>query len=112
MRFDTKFYITIKKFSTFFIEGIQMLVELNYVFFTLLLVIYSAWRYYKQRKRPLLHSTLCFTFLALSAIFQTASSTIVYGIYFNVTVLKFLELSSLALFACFTICAIIALKKT
>jgi hypothetical protein len=92
---------------------INRLVELNYVFFSLLLVIYGVWRYYKQRKKNMLYFALCFTFLALSAIFQMLSSTLVYlGIYFNVTMLRLLELSSLTLFACFTICAIIALKKT
>ena len=92
---------------------IHTLIELNYVFFSLLLVIYGAWRYYKQRKRHLLYFTLSFTFLTLSVIFEMLSSTLVYlGIYFNVTVLRLLELGGLALFACFTICAIIALKKT
>lgn len=91
---------------------IQMLIELNYVFFSLLLLVYSAWRYFKQRKKHLLYFALCFTFLTLSSIFQTLNSTLPYGIYFNVTVLRLLELSGLALFACFTICAIIALKKT
>ena len=90
-----------------------MLVELNYVFFSLLLVIYSMRRYFKQQKRHMLYFTLSFTFQALSAIFQMLSSKMVYlGIYFNLTVLRLLELSSLALFACFTICTIIALKKT
>jgi hypothetical protein len=91
---------------------IQMLIELNYVFFSLLLLIYCIWRYLKQRKKHLLYFALCFTFLTLSAIFQTLNSTLPYGIYFNVTVLRFLELSGLALFVCFTICAIIALRKT
>lgn len=89
-----------------------MLIELNYVFLSLLLVIYGAWRYYKQRKRHLLYFIPSFTLLMLSVIFQMLSSTLIYlGIYFNVTVLRLLELSGLALFACFTICAIIALKK-
>jgi len=61
----------------------------------------------------MLYFTLDFTFLALSAIVRMLSSTIlVYGIYFNILVLRLIELSSLALFACFAICAIIALKKT
>ena len=92
---------------------IHMLIELNYVFFSLLLVIYGVYRYYKQRKRHLLYITLSFTFLTLSVIFQMLSSTLIYlGIYFNVTVLRLLELGGLALFACFTISAIIALKRT
>jgi len=91
---------------------IQMLVELNYVFFSLLLLIYCTWRYFKQKDKHSFYFTLSFTFLTLSAIFQTLSSILPYGIYFNVTVLRLLELSGLALFACFTISAIIALKKT
>jgi len=92
---------------------IHMLVELNYVFLSLLLVIYGVWRYFKERKRHMLYFTLSFTFLTLSAIFQMLSSMLIYlGIYFNVTVLRLLELGGLALFACFTICAIIALRKT
>jgi len=90
----------------------QMLVELNYIFFSLLLVVYAVWRYFKQQNKHFFYFILSFTFLALSAIFQALNSTLPYGIYFNLTVLRLLELFSLALFACFTICAIIALKKT
>jgi len=89
-----------------------MLIELNYVFLSLLLLIYCAWGYSKQRKKHLLYFALCFTFLTSSALFQTLNATLPYGIYFNVTVLRVLELSGLALFVCFTICAIIALRKT
>jgi len=113
MRFDTEFYITVNKSSKFAIEGIRMLTELNYVFFSLLLVIYGVWRYYKQRKKHLLYFTLSFTFLGLSSIFQMLGSTLIYlGIYFNVTVLRLIELIGLALFACFIIGAIIALRRT
>jgi len=92
---------------------IYMLIELNYTFFSLLLVAYGAWRYYKQRKRHMLYFTLSFTLLTLSAIFHTLSSKMVYlGICINLTLLRFLELGGLALFACFTIFAIIALKET
>lgn len=91
---------------------IQMLIELNYVFLSLLLLIYCAWRYLKQRKKHLLYFALCFTFLTFSTVFQTLNSTLPYGIYFNVMVLRLIELSALALFLCFTICSIIALRKT
>lgn len=89
-----------------------MLVELNYVFFSLLLVIYGVWRYFKQRKRHLLYFTLSFAFLALSVIVRMFSSIVlVYGIHSNVTVLRLLELGGLAFFACFTITAVIALRE-
>jgi len=90
----------------------QMLVELNYIFFSLLLVVYAVWRYFKQQNKRFFYFTLSFTFLTLSAIFRALNSILPYGIYFNVTVLRLLELFALALFACFTVCAIIALKKT
>jgi len=90
----------------------QMLVELNYIFFSLLLVVYTVWRYFKQQNKRFFYFTLSFTFLTLSAIFRALNSILPYGIYFNVTVLRLLELFALALFACFTVCAIIALKKT
>jgi len=90
----------------------KMLIELNYIFFSLILVIYSAWHYFRKRNRHLLYFTLSLTLLALSATFQMLSLTLIYlGIYFNVTALRLLELIGLALFACFTICVIVALKK-
>jgi len=91
---------------------IEMLIELNYVLFSLLILIYCIWRYFKQQNKRFFYFTLSFTFLTLSAIFRALNSILPYGIYFNVTVLRPLELFALALFACFTICAIIALKKT
>jgi len=92
---------------------INVLIALNYVFLSLLLVAYSVWRYYRQRKRHLLYFTLGFTSLALSAVFQMLDSTMVYlGIYLNIRVARLLELGGLALFACFTIFAILAAKAS
>ena len=89
-----------------------MLVELNYVFFSLLLVIYSAWRYFKRRERGILYLTLCFTFLTLSTMLQMLNSLIwVYEIRASITMLRLLEVSGLGLYAGFTTCAIIALRK-
>lgn len=89
-----------------------MLVEFNYVFFSLLLVIYSAWRYFERRERGILYLTLCFTSLALSTTLQMLNSLIwIYEIRANITMLRLLELSGLALYASFTICTIITLKK-
>ena len=89
-----------------------MLIELNYALFSLLLVAYSLWRYLKQRERGLLYFTLGFTFLALSATLQVLNAIARgYGIYLSVALLRLLELGGLALFAGFTIFAIIALKR-
>lgn len=84
-----------------------MLVELNYVFFSCLLLVYSAWHYFKRRERGQLYLTMCFTFLALSAVFQLIESQILA----HRTVLRLLELGGLALFTCFTICTIITIRK-
>lgn len=88
-----------------------MLVELNYLFFSLLLVFYSAWSYHRRREKNMLHLTLCFTFLMASIILQMLTSTWwVYVMHVGIS-LRLLELSGLALFACFTITAIITLRK-
>lgn len=88
-----------------------MLIELNYVFFSLLLMIYSVWLYFKRRERCMFYLTLCFTFLTLSTMLQVLNSlTWVYGTQ-PIIVLRLLELGGLALFACFTITAIITLRK-
>ena len=90
-----------------------MLVELNYALFSLLLVAYSLWRYLKQRKGYLLYFTLGFTFLASSTTLQMLNAIArSYGIYLNVALLRLLELGGLALFAGFTICVMIALRKS
>ncbi|UCE16202.1 MAG: hypothetical protein JSV12_00875, partial [Candidatus Bathyarchaeota archaeon] len=47
---------------------------MNYVFFSVLLVIYGAWRYFKRKEKHLLYPTISFTFLALSATFQLLNS--------------------------------------
>jgi len=86
-----------------------MLIELNYVFFSLLLVIYGAWRYFKRKEKHMLYLTLSFTFLALSAIIKMLTLPIL--VYINVKVLRLLELTSLGLFACFTIFTMIALRR-
>ena len=89
-----------------------MLVELNYVFFSFLLVIYSVWRYHKLRERGLLYLTLSFIFLASSTTLQMLNSLIwFYGIPFTILMLRLLELSPLAFFTCFTVCNIIALGR-
>ena len=83
-----------------------MLVDLNYVFISLLLVIYCAWQYKKRKERYMLHLTICFTFLTLSAALKTLTFTLWTYIPFSL-----LELGGLALYAVFAITAIIALKE-
>lgn len=92
--------------------AVSILIELNYIFLSLLLMIYSAWRYSRRRERSMLYLTLGFTFLALSTTLQMIKSLIwFYGTQVNILMLRFLELGGLALFACFTISTIIALRE-
>jgi len=89
-----------------------VLVELNFVLFSFALLFYSAWHYFKRRDRYLFYLTLCFTFLALSNTLQMfISMAWIYNVPINLTALRLLELGVLALYACFTICAIEALRK-
>jgi len=87
-----------------------MLVELSYVFFSFLLVIYSAGHYFKLKDKHLLYLTLCLTLLSLSVMLQMLSTTILfYGT--PLAALKLLELMGLALYGSFTVCTIIVLRK-
>ena len=86
-----------------------MLVELSYVLFTFLLVAYGIWCYSKKRERILLHLTLSFAFLASSTTLQMLK-VLLFG-KFGIFVLRLIELSGLALFACFTILAAITLRE-
>lgn len=89
-----------------------MLVEPNYVFFSFLLVVYGLWRYFKRRERHMLYLTISFTFLALSKTLHMLNSLLwVFGTQ-PIRMLRFLELGGLALFSCFIISAIIALRET
>lgn len=88
-----------------------MLIEVNYVVFSLLLTVYSIRSYYKQREKHLLYVTLSFTFLALSATAQMLNSLIGgYGTQ-PIVIVRLLKLGGIALYACFAISAIIALKE-
>jgi len=86
-----------------------MITELSYVLFSLLLVIYSAWRSFKRRERNMLYMTLGFTFLTLSITLLMLDSFVWFPA--TVTMLRLLEVSGLGLYACFIVCAIVALKK-
>jgi len=91
---------------------IHMVIELNYVLFSFLLAIYSAWHYFKRKDRYLLYLTLCFTYLLMSNILPMfVSISWIFGIQIDSTTIWFLELGKLVLYACFTVCAVIALRK-
>ena len=93
-------------------EKFRLLIELNFVFFSILLVIYSSWRYFERRGRGLLYLTLSFTFLMLSTMLHMINSLIwIYGVSATITLTRLLELCGLAFFACFTITAVIALRE-
>jgi len=87
-----------------------MLVELSYVFFSFLFVIYSVWCYFKRKDKHLLHLTLCLAFLAMSVTFQMFSTT-VWFYRTPIAIRRFLELSGLALYTGFTVCTILVLRK-
>jgi CHASE2 domain-containing sensor protein len=88
------------------------LFELGYVFFSLLLVVYCAWHYLKQKKKHFIYFTIGFIFMTLSLSFQLFSSTWwVYIMQFGIGY-RFLELVTLAFFACFVISTIMALRET
>jgi hypothetical protein len=88
-----------------------MLVELSYVFFSLLLVIYCAWRFFKRREKTMLHFLLCFVFLASSISLQaTISLAPIYGTQ-PFVVVRLIELTALGLYAGFAIILIVALRR-
>jgi hypothetical protein len=90
----------------------SVLVEANHVFLIVLLIIYSIWLYFRRKERGLLYMALGFAFLLSSTAVQMVYSLMpYYGVQVNIATLRFIELGSLALFVCFTVSTIIALKK-
>jgi len=88
-----------------------MWVELSYVFFSLLLVIYCVWRFFTRKEKAMLYLALCFIFLTLSISIQTIISLgFVYGTQ-PLTTIRLVELGGLALFAGFVITFMIAVWK-
>jgi len=84
----------------------------SYVFFSLLLTAYAMWRYFKRRDRGLFYLSLGSTLLTASTILQMVESLIwLHGSQMSITSLRLMELGSLALFAFFVICIVVALKK-
>jgi hypothetical protein len=89
-----------------------MLVELSYLLFGILLIVYAAWMFFRRKERHILFLTLGFTFLELSILLQILNLTWWVHIYqFNIDP-RFLELGGLAFFAIFIVTAILALKET
>jgi len=87
-------------------------IVLAYFFLSLILVVYAAFRYFRQRNRDLLLFTLSFAFLAASTtpqmIEEMANS---YGVYFTILTQRILELTALALFVCFAATAVFAIME-
>jgi hypothetical protein len=89
-----------------------MPIEFSYFLFSLLLTAYAMWRYFMRRERGLFYLSLGFTFLTTSIILQLVESLIwIYGSQVNITTLRLLELGGLALFACFAVFVVLALKE-
>jgi len=86
-----------------------MIVELNYVLFSLLLVIYATWRFFKRREKSMLYMTFSFIFLTLSITLLMSNSLLWFPA--TITTLRLLEVGGLGLYACFIICAIVSLRK-
>lgn len=92
--------------------SISLFLELGYVFFSLLLVVYCAWRYLKQKKKHFIYFTMGFIFMTLSLSFQLFSSKWwVYIMQFGISY-RFLELAALTFSACFVTTTIVALRET
>lgn len=87
----------------------KMPIEFSYFLFSLLLTAYAMWRYFIQRERGLFYISLGFTFLTTSTILQLVESLI--WVYVNITTLRLLKLSGLALFTCFAVLVVLALKE-
>jgi hypothetical protein len=85
------------------------LVELCYVFFSFLLMIYGAWVYSRRRERSQLYLILSFASLTLSMTLLFLD----YFVWFPATrtVIRLIEIAGLALYASFVISLIMALKK-
>jgi len=86
-----------------------MLVELVFILFSLILTVYSASRYRKAKIKSMLHFTACFAFLTASTTFVLIDSSVWFPA--TMTVLRLIEVASLALYACFAIIIIIVLRK-
>lgn len=89
-----------------------MIVELNYAIFSLILTVCGWVFYLRQRRRGLFYLSVGCLFLTLSMTLRTVESFILlYKTRVDVITLRLLELSSLGLFALFTIFAMIALRE-
>lgn len=90
---------------------ITLTYEVVHILLSFVLVAYCSWLCLKRRDRHFVYLTLGFAFLALSILIQELSSTwwtyvMQFGIHY-----RFLELATLAFFACFVICIAIAFEK-
>jgi len=90
----------------------SLFLELGYVFSSLLLVVYCAWRYLKQKKKCFIYFSIGFIFMTLSSSFQLFSSTWWIYIMQSGISYRFLELAALIFSTCFVITTIVALRET
>lgn len=88
-----------------------IVVELNYLFFSFLLLVYAILRLRKRKEKHVLYLIVAFAFLAMSVTVGILDPLLWYvAIPFNGRK-SLLELISLGLYACFTIFAIAAIAK-
>jgi MFS family permease len=85
----------------------DILIELSYVFFSLVLTSYSLWAYLGRKEKPMLYLTLCFAFLTSSMTLLFLNSFV----WFPATriTIRLIEIAGLGLFAGFAIFLVIAL---
>jgi len=86
-----------------------VLIESAFILLSSLLMIYSAARYVKRRIKSILYFTVCFAFLTLSITLLLIDSLAWFPA--TITMLRLIEITGLALYTCFIIIAIIALRE-
>ncbi len=87
-----------------------VLIELIFIFFSSLLLIYSASRYLQRRIKSLLYFTVGFACLTLSMTLLLLDSLVWFPA--TITMLRLIEIAGLGLYMCFTIMAILALRES
>ncbi len=87
-----------------------MLIELTFILFSSLLLIYSASRYLQRRIKSLLYFTVGFAGLTMSMTLLLLDSLVWFPA--TITMLRLIEIAGLGLYMCFTIMAILALRES
>ena len=87
-------------------------IDLAYFSLSLILAVYAAFRYFRQRNRDLLLFTLSFAFLVASTTPQLVKEIAnAYTVYFSILTQRILEITALALFVCFAATAVFAIME-